>query len=98
MKKTKIPSLSYNAMFKAVFSNNKGILSKLIEAILAYCKIDINVQDKELIIRNNELPLENYQDRQLICDFIIKLNEHLDLNIEVNKSYYPGLTKKESNI
>ena len=94
MKKTNIPSLSYNAMFKAVFSNNKGILSKLIEAILSYCKIDIDVQDKELIIRNSELPLESYQDRQLICDFIIKLNEHIDLNIEVNKSYYPGLTER----
>ena len=94
MVKTNIPPLSYNAMFKAVFSNNKRILSKLIEAILSYCKIEINVQDKELEIRNNELPLESYQDRQLICDFIIKLNEHLDLNIEVNKSYYPGLTER----
>ena len=57
MEKTNIPSLSYNAMFKAVFSNNKRILSKLIEAILSYCKIEINVQDKELEIRNKPLVL-----------------------------------------
>ncbi len=36
----KIPCLSYNAMFKAVFSNNKYILSKLTEAILDYYNID----------------------------------------------------------
>ena len=53
MNKTKIPRLSYNAMFKAVFSNNKIILSKLIQSILEYTKIDINIQNKELIIKNN---------------------------------------------
>ena len=62
MNKTKIPSLSYNAMFKAIISNNKYILSKLIEAILEYYKIDIDIKDKELIVKNNELPIDNYQD------------------------------------
>ena len=72
MNKTKIPRLSYNAMFKAVFSNNKVILSKLVQSILEYTKIDINIQNKELIIKNNELPLKNYKSKQLICDYIIK--------------------------
>ena len=92
--KTKIPSLSYNAMFKAVFSNNKVILSKLVQAILEYYKIDIDVKDKELIIRNNELLLDNYRDKQLICDYIIKLDDCSDLNIEVNRAYYTGLTER----
>jgi hypothetical protein len=35
----KISSLSYNAMFKAVISNNKIILSKLVEAILRKLKL-----------------------------------------------------------
>ena len=52
--KIKIPSLSYNAMFKAIISNNKYILSKLIEAILEYYKIDIDIKDKELIVKNND--------------------------------------------
>ena len=86
MSKTKIPSLSYNAMFKAVFSNNKVILSKLVQSILDYYHIDINIKDKELIIRNNELPLDNYLDKQLICDYIIKLDDNTDLNIEINRS------------
>ena len=60
--KSKIPSLSYNSMFKAVFSNNKIVLSKLVQAILEYYQIDIDVKDKELIIRNNELLLDNYKE------------------------------------
>lgn len=94
MKKTKIPQLSYNAMFKAVFSNNKIVLSKLIESILEYTKINIDIKNKELIIKNNELPLKNYKSKQLICDYIIKLDEDLDLNIEINNSYYPGLYER----
>jgi len=94
MMKTKIPSMSYNSMFKAVFSNNKVILSKLVQAILEYYKIDIDIKDKELIIRNNELPLDNYMDKQLICDYIIKINDTTDLNIEINRSKYIGLTER----
>ena len=94
MCKTKIPRLSYNAMFKAIFSNNKVILSKLVQSILEYTKLDIDIKNKELIIRNNELPLKNYKSKQLICDYIIKLDEDLDLNIEINNSYYPGMTER----
>ncbi len=94
MSKTKIPSLSYNAMFKAVFSNNKIILSKLVQAILDYYHIDINVKDKELTIRNNELLLNHYRDKQLICDYIIKLDDNTDLNIEINRSKYIGLVER----
>lgn len=32
--KTKIASLCYNAMFQAVFSNNKYMLSRLVQSIL----------------------------------------------------------------
>ena len=87
----KIPSLSYNAMFKAVFSNNKYILSKLTEAILDYYNIDVDINNKELIIKNNELSIENYQDKQLICDYIIKIDDYNEINIEINRSKYVGL-------
>ena len=94
MNKTEIPQLSYNAMFKAVFSNNEKILVKMIQAILEYTKMNIDIKDKDLIIKNNELSLKNYKSRQLICDYIIKLNEYTDLNIEINKSFYPGLYER----
>ena len=92
--KTKILSLSYNAMFKAVFSNNKVILSKLIEAILEHSYINIDTKDKEFIIKNNELPIDNYNDKQLICDYIIKLDNVNDLNIELNRKQYPGVVER----
>ena len=90
----KIPMLVYNTMFKAVFSNNKQVLSKLIEAILDYLKLNIDIKNKELILKNTELPINNHLDKQLICDYIINLNEYTDLNIEINKTFYPGLTER----
>ena len=90
----KIPMLVYNAMFKAVFSNNKQVLSKLIEAILDYLKLNIDIKNKELILKNTELSINNHLDKQLICDYIINLNEYTDLNIEINKTFYPGLTER----
>ena len=81
-------------MFKAIFSNNKYLLSKLVEAILEYYKIDIDIKGKELIIKNNELPLDNYQDKQLICDYIIKLDNNTEINIEVNRTKYLGITER----
>ena len=90
--KSKIPSLSYNVMFKAVISNNKYILSKLVEAILNYYKIDIDINGKELTIKRNELNISNYQDRQLICDYVIKIDDEREINIEINRSKYAGLS------
>ena len=81
-------------MFKAVFSNNKVILSKLIEAILEHSYINIDIKDKDFIIKNNELPIDNYNDKQLICDYIIKLDNVNDLNIELNRKQYPGVVER----
>lgn len=92
--KTKIPSLSYNAMFKTVIAGNKVILAKLVKAILDYYKIDIDITNKELIIKKNELDIDNYKDRQLICDYIIKIDEFREINIEINRSKYIGLSER----
>ena len=92
--RTKITSLQYNAMFKAVFSTNKYMLSRLVQAILDYLEININVMDKDLVIKNNELSLNNVHNKQLICDYFIRINNDIDLNIEVNKTYYPGLEER----
>ncbi len=94
MYKHEIPQLSYNAMFKAVFSNNKEELTKLVEAILNYLKINIPINSKDLIIKNNELPLKDYKSKQLICDYLIKLDDNFDLNVEINNSNYPGLIER----
>ena len=91
---TRIVPLSYNAMFKAVFSHNKVMLLRMIEAIFKYCNIKIDIQDKDIIIKNNELSLSNVHDRQLICDYVIKVNDYMELNIEINRTRYPGLIER----
>ncbi len=69
--KTKIPSMAYNAMFKAVFYNNEYLLKALIKSILDYYDIDIDLSDKEIIKTNNYLSTEYYRDKQFVCDFNI---------------------------
>ena len=80
MKKTKIISLSYNAMFKAVFYENKKVLVSIIQAIFDYCNFKIELKEENLIIRNNELPIGNANDKQLVCDYIIKIDDNTDIN------------------
>ena len=92
--KTKIVSLSYNAMFKAIFRNNKKILSQLVQSIFDYLKLSINVIDKNLEIVNNELWINNAKDKQLVCDYRIKINDDIELNIEINRTYYSGLEER----
>ena len=91
---TKVVRLCRNAMFKAVFGSNKYMLSKLVQSILDYLEFDINVMDKELVLKNNELSLSKVHNKQLVCDYFIKINDTTELNIEVNKSYYAGLEER----
>ena len=94
MKKTKIISLSYNAMFKAVFYENKKVLVSIIQAIFDYCNFKVEIKEENLFIRNNELPIGNATDKQLVCDYIIKIDDNTDLNIEINRTSYPGLVER----
>lgn len=86
----------YNAMFKSVFRKNPNILKKLIELVLEENNINLHLENKTLILQNNELLLDHYKDKQYICDFIINIDKSTDLSIEINRSLYPGL--KERNM
>ena len=92
----KIPYLMYNAMFKSVFRKNPNILKKLIELVLEENNINLHLENKTLVLKNNELLLDHYKDKQYICDFIINIDKNTDLSIEINRSLYPGL--KERNM
>ena len=92
--KTKIINLSHDAMFKAVFSSNKNMLAKLVQAILDYYKINIKVDENNLELKRNELDIENVNDKQLICDYVVKINDNFDLNIEINREIYSGLYER----
>ena len=92
--KTKIVSLSHDDMFKAVFSNNKHLLAILVQAILDYFKMDIKVNEDDLKLKRNELDVDNSKDKRLICDYIIKVSEDIDLNMEINRINYQGITER----
>ena len=38
--------------------------------------------------------LNNNHDRQLVCNYRIKIDENTELNIESNRTHYPGLEKR----
>ena len=44
----------------------------------------------------NTLPVSNYMDKQLICDYIIKVDDSHRLNIEINRELYPGLKERNT--
>lgn len=94
MAKQKIPSLSYNSMFKAVMKNNPEVLKMYVEEILKYCKSQIDLSNKNIKIRENELTLSHHDDKQLICDFILEVDENTEINIELNRTRYIGLEER----
>ena len=92
--KTEVFSLSYDAMFRAIFSDNKFLLVKLVKAILNYYKIDININEDNLIIKKNELNIDNYNNKRFVCDYIIRIDEDHEINIELNRNPYRGLYER----
>ena len=82
-----IPSLTYDAMFKAVLDNNSILLDKLVNAIIKHCKLAIT-EDRELELLKNELALHKNSSKKLICDYLIRVNGSMDINLELNRYYY----------
>ena len=92
--KTKIYPLSYNAMFKAVIANNKYLVSLMVKMILDTYNFDIDITNKELVMKYNELTTNNIRDKQFVCDYIIKIDEENEINIELNRASYKGLVER----
>ena len=57
-------------------------------------EVGYSFKDKEFIIKTNELSLDHFKDKQLICDYVIKLSDTADLNIEVNRMFYTGVVER----
>ena len=92
--KTEIFSLSYDAMFRAIFTDNKYLLVKLVKAILKYYKINILINEDNIIVKKNELNIDKYNSKRFVCDYIIKIDEEHDINIELNRNSYYGLHER----
>jgi predicted transposase/invertase (TIGR01784 family) len=92
--KTEIFSLSYDAMFRAIFTDNKYLLVKLVKAILKYYKINILINEDNIIVKKNELNIDKYNSKRFVCDYIIRIDEEHDINIELNRNSYYGLHER----
>lgn len=92
--KTEIPALSYDSMFKAVFNKNNYFLCALIKSITDYYHLDIIVNKDNLILKNVELPIDNKNDKRMVCDFRVAVDKEHEVAIEINRSKKPGLTER----
>lgn len=87
--KEKTKEKYYTAMNDVVFKNalcteeNKDLLKWLLEKI-------IHKKIEDLIILNNELPVNNYNQKGRTLDVLVKTPNEI-INIEVNSAYYSQL-------
>ena len=92
VKKRPVFRLCNDSVFKELFSKVPNALLLLISDVL---KIDYEtIKTNSTVILASELHKNREQNKTTICDFVVKVNECFHVNIEINTSYYKGLTER----
>ena len=89
--KEKLPLLCYDTIFKSVFQNEENILGKMISDITG---IDYALLKDNIVLETNELPIHKRDEKFKKCDFIIKVDNQMILNLELNRQSHTGLIVK----
>ena len=89
--KEKLPLLCYDTIFKSVFRNEENILGKMISDITG---IDYALLKDNIVLETNELPIHQRDEKFKKCDFIIKVDNQMILNLELNRQSHTGLIVK----
>ena len=79
-----IKSLLYDNSFKHIFLEEPKILANILCSLLG---LDFNYNYKVEVL-NSELIKQNLDDDKSICDIILKVNDTVYINCEVNKEGY----------
>ena len=83
--------LCYDTIFKSVFRNQENILGKMISDITG---MDYSLLKDNLVLKTNELPIYRKDEKFKRCDFVITVDEHMILNLELNRQSHTGLIVK----
>lgn len=75
--------LTFDPIFKGVFGNQIKLLKKFLISVL---ELKLPEEKCRLKILNPELPIENYKEYKKTIDFNILLNDHILIEIEINRS------------
>lgn len=82
----------FDKAFKSIMQDEK-CKCYLIDIINELTKLPKEYVDKNLIFKNNELPVKYLEEKQKITDLVVEIEDTI-INIEMNNSYYKGLIER----
>jgi len=92
IRKRPVFRLCNDSVFKELFSKVPNALLLLISDVL---KIEYDtIKTNSTVMLASELHKNREQNKTTICDFVVKVNDCFHVNIEINTSYYKGLTER----
>ena len=84
--------LCNDTVFKELFSKVPSALLLLISDVL-YIDYDL-IKANSTVELASELHKNREKSKTTICDFVVKVNDYLWVNVEMNKNFYKGLTER----
>ena len=81
---------TYDKTFKYVMTNCKDYLASILTNFIDMDKEEIK---KNLVYKNTELLSDNFFEKSKTTDIVVEVDNML-LNLEMNRSYYEGLSEK----
>lgn len=73
------------------FRYQENILGKMISDITG---IDYNLLKDNIILETNEIPIDTQNEKFKRCDFILKVENNMIINLELNRHSHTGLIIK----
>ena len=92
-KKRVIPA-TFDPVFKSLLTNenNRGYLEDLISYVT---KIPKEIISKNMVVVNNQLPIEKYNNKQLNTDILVEIEKNV-INLEMNAQKEIGIFEKNA--
>lgn len=92
-KKRVIPA-TFDPVFKSLLTNenNRGYLEDLISYIT---KIPKEIISKNMVVVNNQLPIEKYNNKQMNTDILVEIEKNV-INLEMNAQKEMGIFEKNA--
>ena len=84
-KELKMIPLTYDLMFKNVFTDDLDILK---EFLILETSLDLDPKETSITLLNNELSKENKNEYKKTIDIYISLNDNVNINCELNNSNF----------
>lgn len=92
-KKRVIPA-TFDPVFKSLLTNenNRGYLEDLISYVT---KIPKEIISKNMVVVNNQLPIEKYNNKQMNTDILVEIERNV-INLEMNAQKEIGIFEKNA--